>query len=57
LLQTCRIKLMDGEDADATLCAPGLADQPIPAAPGGIGQRGIEYLHQLAIAAGSIKQC
>jgi hypothetical protein len=34
------------------LCAPGLADQPIPAAPGGIGQRGIEDLHQLVVARG-----
>jgi hypothetical protein len=43
---------MDSKDADAALCAPGLADQPVPAAPGGIGQRGIENLHQLVIARG-----
>jgi hypothetical protein len=50
LLQTGRIELMDSEDADAALCAPGLADKPMPAAVPGVGQRGIEYLHQLAVA-------
>ena len=50
LLQTGRVELMDGEDADAALCATGLADQPIATAAGGVGQRCIEDLHQLGVA-------
>jgi hypothetical protein len=50
LLQTGRIELMDGEDAHAALGAPGLADQPISAAAGGVGQRGVENLYQLGVA-------
>jgi hypothetical protein len=32
------------------LCATRLADQPLSAAPGGIGQSLIEYLHQFDVA-------
>ena len=50
LMKTGRIQLVDGEDADAALRAAGLADQPISAAAGGVGQRGVEDLYQLGVA-------
>ncbi len=49
LLKTGRIQLMDSEDAHATLRAPWLADQPISAAAGGVGQRSVENLYQLGV--------
>jgi hypothetical protein len=52
LLQTGRVELMDSEDADAALCAPGLADQPIATAARGVGQRRVNDLHQLGVTRG-----
>jgi hypothetical protein len=46
---------MNSEDAYAALGAPGLADQPISAATGGVGERGVEYLHQLVVTRGKHK--
>jgi hypothetical protein len=50
LLQTGRVELIYGEDANAALCATRLADQPLSATPGGVGQCRVEYLHQFVVA-------
>jgi hypothetical protein len=44
------IELMDGEDPHTALGAAGLADQPFSTAAGGVGQPGVDNLHQSAIA-------
>ena len=49
-LQPKRVELVDGESSDATLRASRLADQPLAAAAGRIGQGRIDNLHQLLIA-------
>ena len=56
LLQTGCIQLMDSENTHATWRATGLADQPISAAPGSVGQRSIENLHQLRVTRGKHRE-
>ena len=45
-LQAENVELVDGEDANATWCTAGLADQPVAAAPLCVTQRGIEDLYE-----------
>ena len=52
LLETGCIQLMDSENPHATWRATGLADQPIPAAAGCVGQRSIENLYQFGVTQG-----
>jgi hypothetical protein len=40
---------MDSENPHATLRAAGLADQPISAAAGRVGQRSVENLYQFGV--------
>src|SRR5664280_3245886 len=50
LLQSQRVELVDGERSHAALCASRLADQPLAAAAGRIGEGRIDNLHQLLVA-------
>jgi hypothetical protein len=48
------VERVDGEDADATRSAPGLADEPVAAAPFAIEQGGIDDLDKFLVLLGEL---
>jgi hypothetical protein len=48
--QTLSIELIDRKDPNATLCTPGMADEPIPTAPANVAERQIKDLYEFLVA-------
>jgi len=50
LVEAENIKLIDSKYSNAAWCAPRLANQPIAAAPPGVGEGSVHDLHQLLVS-------
>jgi len=52
MLQAQGVERADREDADAALGAAWAADQPVPAAPGGVGEGCVDNLDEALVGCG-----